>query len=137
MGKLSRATRATIEPGIRKLVRALNSFEGLQTVDSCEGHANRGDEWARWEVCFSVEHSERGWFALEFVAWIFNDCRHAGKSASLWATAPPPYLNGPGDSLFFQVEGDLETNPDELAAFLMREKRRVFTLERWAEGRDE
>lgn len=128
MGKVSNEVMKEIEPGIRNLVVALNGFDGLQTTDSCEGHSNRGEDW---EVCFNVEHSEAGWFALEFVAWAANDCRHAGKGISLIATSPPPYLNGPGASLFFMLDGRLADSPDEFAEFLLRMKDQYFDLRSW------
>jgi hypothetical protein len=128
MGKLDAEVLETIEPGIRKLVLALNEFEGLQTVASCEGHPEKGGDW---EVCFHVEHSEAGWFALEFLAWVANDCRRAGEAVSLVAVSPPPYLNGPGASLFFMLDGAATTPPDQFADFLGRMHEECFDPRPW------
>jgi len=78
-----------------KLARAIDEFEGIQTVQVNEGKPNE-----QWIVFFTVAHNEHGWRALEFLAWIAQDY-------GLWiaASAPPPYLNEPGNCLCFWLRG--------------------------------
>ena len=58
---------------------------------------------AGW-VKFGFRQSPLGWRTLEFLAWIFTDMECAGERLQFFPTAPPPYLNTPGDCLSFVVE---------------------------------
>jgi hypothetical protein len=50
-----------------------------------------------WYVMFTVQRTDQGWLALEFLAWaINNDYRRGGYEILLSPIAPPPYLNEPG-----------------------------------------
>src|SRR6266542_2816542 len=110
-----------IDASIRGLVDALNAFDGIETIGSCGGHPEPlspgqfpEDEWF---VRFRVEHSENGWHALEFLAWLINnDYVRGGHNVMLYPTASPPYLNRPGKVLSFALEGRRGEDADALAA---------------------
>jgi hypothetical protein len=68
---------------------------------------------------FTAQRTDQGWFALEFLAWaINNDYRRGGHQVLLSPIAPPPYLNQPGQSLQFVIEGSAGANATVLAAGL-------------------
>jgi hypothetical protein len=97
-----------LDPPIRNLVAVLNRFRGIRTSGSCGGH-EIPQPWqdgpGEWHVGFHVAHSEHGWRALEFLAWIAQDAQSGGHQLVILATAPPPYLNRPGRSLAFVLRG--------------------------------
>lgn len=109
---------------IRQLVSAINAFDGLRVIGGCGGHSDpQSDQWPEgsWYVMFSVERTNQGWFALEFLAWaINNDYRRAGHQVLLSPIAPPPYLNEPGQSLQFVIEGYAGADAAALATWLNR-----------------
>lgn len=117
-----------LDPNIRGLVAALNSFLGVATIGSCGGHPNPGPgQWpeGRWYVLFMVEYSDAGWFALEFLAWWFNhDWRQGHGDVWLYPTSPPPYLNTPGRTLRFSPEGTHD--PNDLADWTNRIRAESF-----------
>jgi len=119
-----------LDANIRDLVTALNAFGGIQTIGSCGGHPDpRPGQWAEgtWYVTFTVGHSESGWFALEFLAWLINnDYRRAGHHVMLYPTSPPPYLNQPGQSLRFALEGYDGEEPEALAAWVNQLRAECF-----------
>ena len=109
---------------IRRLVAAIDAFEGLTVIGGCAGHPNpQPDQWPQgaWYVKFIVQQTDQGWFALEFLAWaINNDYRRDGHQVLLSPIAPPPYLNEPGQSLQFVIEGSAGANATVLAMWLNR-----------------
>lgn len=109
---------------IRPLVAAINAFDGLTVIGGCGGHPDsRPDQWPQgsWYVMFIVQRSDPGWFALEFLAWaINNDYRRGGHQVLLSPIAPPPFLNEPGQSLQFVIEGDADSDAATLATWLNR-----------------
>jgi hypothetical protein len=112
----------TFDLNIRRLVGAINAFDGLTVIGGCAGHPDpQTDQWPEgaWYVMFTVQRSDEGWFALEFLAWaINNDYRHGGHQVLLSPIASPPYLNEPGQSLQFVIEGSVDANAAVLAAWL-------------------
>jgi hypothetical protein len=106
---------------IRRLVAAINAFDGLTVIGGCGGHPDpQSDQWLEgsWYVMFTVQRTDQGWLALEFLAWaINNDYRRGGHQVLLSPIAPPPYLNQPGQALQFVIEGDASTSA-ALAAWL-------------------
>ena len=124
-----------LDANIINLVRALNGYPGVITMGSCGGHPeprNPG-QWpaGSWYVKFKLPKDRLGWYVLEFLAWAINeDCRTlAGNHLILLPTAAPPYLNTPGDVLYFVVEGYEGQDPDALADFL-KEVRPLLTKKR-------
>lgn len=119
-----------IDPRIRRLVRALNSFDAVFTIGSCGGHPPplKGGQWAEgtWYVKFNVEHNARGWRALEFLAWLINRDYARAHHVELYPTAPPPYLNGPGQVLSFALEGFEGEDPDGLARWMGAARRGLY-----------
>ena len=113
----------SIDPAIGRLVNALNAFEGIETIGSCGGHPEplKGGQWpaGTWYVKFCVDKNAHGWRALEFLAWLINnDYQRAGHHVILLPTAPPPYLNEPGQVLHFALEGSDGEDPDALASWM-------------------
>ena len=129
-----------IDPPVRALVRVLNGFLGIHTVGSCGGHVTPGpvgNPAGQWDVSFAVDHTEDGWYALEWLAWITQDSWRAGKHVSIIVRAAPPYLNTPGATLFFTLSGDTHSeagqDPDELAARIQQQKAKCYyTPAQWA-----
>jgi hypothetical protein len=115
-----------VDPNVRALVRALNTFDGLATISSCGGHEKPTSpvQWeaGTWQVAFEIDRSEDGWFALEFLAWLINrDAGRSGRRLLLVPDAVPPYLNYPGHCLFFRLEGYGE-DPERLASYIERSR---------------
>lgn len=113
----------TFDQNIVGLVRALNRYPGLMTIGSCGGHEviTNPSQWeaGTWYVKFDLHADRLGWYVLEHLAWAINeDYRGAGHHVILLPTAPPPYLNTPGQCLHFVVEGYEGEDPDKLAHFL-------------------
>lgn len=121
---------ASLDPNIAPLVKALNSFRGVQTIGSCGGHAEpKGGQWEEgtWYVKFEVAKTEEGCYALEFLAWIVNcDGKRAGTPVYLYPYAPPPQLNPPGELLSYCLEGYEGHNPLQYAEFLAYSKDMLF-----------
>lgn len=111
-----------IDPHILPLVEAPNAFQGIHTIGSCGGHKDPGPaQWpaGTWYVNFLVDRTDAGWFALEFIAWLINnDYRRADHHVMVYPTAPPPYLNTPGQCLRWAIEGYEGENPFELADWI-------------------
>jgi hypothetical protein len=110
-----------LDPPIRALCRAINAFPGLRTRESCSGHPDpKPNQLAQgsWEVTLDVRQDDDGWFALEFLAYVINNaCQQSGNAVFLYPFAAPPYLNVPGQTLFFALTS-ATTDPDVLAAYL-------------------
>lgn len=109
---------------IRQLVAAIDAFDGLTVIGECGDHSDaQPDQWPEGAcyVMFTVQRTDQAWFALEFLAWtINNDYRRGGYQVLLSPIAPPPYLNQPGQSLQFVIEGSAEANATLLATWLNR-----------------
>jgi hypothetical protein len=107
---------------ICQLVAAINAFDGLTVIGGCGGHPDaQSDQWPEgsWYVMFTVQRTDQGWLALEFLAWaINNDYRRGGHHVLLSPIAPPPFLNQPGQALQFVIEGDASVSAPTLAAWL-------------------
>ena len=115
---------------IRRLVETINAFDGLTVIGGCGGHPDpQPDQWPEgsWYVMFTVQRTDQGWFALEFLAWaINNDYRRGGHQVLLSPIAPPPYLNEPGQSLQFVIEGSGDADATILAAWLNRLRAKCY-----------
>ena len=65
-----------LDSDIVYLVRALNSFDGIQTIGSCGGHPDPEpyqEPEGSWRIAFKVSPCEHGWFPLEFLTWFINN----------------------------------------------------------------
>lgn len=111
-----------IDRNVRSLVRILNLYPYVETIGSCGGHeeitnasqAPAGDFWVKFEI----KNLPNARFAIEFLAWAINsDYRRAGHDVVFMPTSAPPYLNTPGECLYWVIEG-YQSDPEELAAFL-------------------
>jgi hypothetical protein len=66
----------SFDQNIRRLVAAINAFEGLTVIGGCAGHLDpQPDQWPEgaWYAMFTVQRTDEGWFALEFLAWTINN----------------------------------------------------------------
>jgi hypothetical protein len=120
-----------IDTRIRKLVDALNAFDGVATLGSCGGHPAplKGGQWPEgsWYVTFKVRQDTHGWRALEFLAWLINHCYvDAEPRVRLYPDSAPPYLNTPGSMLKFALEGFEGASADALATFMDQQRTRCF-----------
>ena len=120
-----------IDAEIRRLVDALNAFDGIATLGSCGGHPEplKGGQWPEgsWYVTFTVRRDTHGWRALEFLAWLINhDYTRAEAGVMFYPDALPPYLNTPGSMLKFALEGYQGTSPDKLASFMNHQRKTCF-----------
>jgi hypothetical protein len=130
--KTKNPKQADLDPNIRTLVKALNAFDGVQTIGSCGGHKNPSPaQWGKgtFYVKFELEWTTEGRFALEFLAWFFSDyCQRSDVSGfvRLMPVAAPPFLNAPGECLYFVVEGFNEADPELIGSRLNRLRKEAF-----------
>lgn len=132
---------ADLDPNIRTLVKALNAFDGIRTIGSCGGHENPSQ--AQWDkgtfyVKFDVDWTTDGRFALEFLAWFFNDyCHKADLSGfvRLIPVAAAPFINTPGECLYFVIEGFNEADPELIGSRLSQLWSEAFITPEAAEER--
>ena len=126
----AKAPYKELDSNIVKLVRALNSFEGIRTIGSCGGHANPKPYQrpeGEWEIVFNVDHNEEGWFALEFLTWfVNNNLSRQEHEVYLSLNSFPPSINIPGEALYFGLEGS-GVDPDWLAKELRQVKTALYT----------
>lgn len=118
-----------IDTNIVRLVTVMNTFQGITTLGSCGGHpAPRPNQWpeGEWYIQFEVDHSEHGWFALEFITWVITDYVRSGHNVTLYPVAPPPYLSTPGTVLSFVLEGHGGEDPEALAAWMNKTRERYY-----------
>lgn len=135
-GGTAKAPYKELDPNIVKLVRVLNSFDGIQTIGSCGGHPDPKPYQrpeGSWGVVFRVEHSEDGWFALEFLTWFINNSMASSHRVRLSAQSAPPYLNTPGMTLYFALDGQ-DVEADWLAKELRLAKRGLYVSPADSEG---
>lgn len=117
---------AEIEDGVIETVDAINDFEGLRTVGSCEGHddQNGGQPGDEWFVAIKPDRSEHGWFDLEFLSWVVSDFNRGNRGEGRIELSPhsaPPYLNEPGNTMYFALIGRM-VDQAEFARQLQKRK---------------
>jgi hypothetical protein len=120
-----------IDAKIKRLVDALNAFDGVATLGSCGGHPEplEGGQWPEgsWYVTFRLRHDSHGWRALEFLAWLINhDYVESEPRVRLYPDSVPPYLNTPGSTLKFALEGCEGASANALASFMNQQRKRCF-----------
>src|SRR5437870_1408518 len=110
---------------IQEIEAEIRAFEAVTWCSSGDppSKADGGDladvGWVKFGLC----KSELGWRTLEFLAWICVDMIRAGERIRFFPTAPPPYLNTPGDCLSFVIEcyplaGDQDKRFKKVAEFI-------------------
>lgn len=110
-----------IDANMHNLVRILNLYPYVETIGCCGGHAECTNP-SQWEagdyyVTLNVKPGVGRRFVIEFLAWaINNDCRR-GHDVVFIPKSAPPYLNTPGECMYWAIEGYNE-DPDDLARFL-------------------
>jgi len=115
-----------IDANLVSLITELNAFQGIETFGSCGGHTSpaRG-QWEKgtFYIKFRVARNDDGYYALEFLAWLINhDYSRAEKVGSviLFPEAAPPWMNTPGKSLCYILEGHRDADPRDLAHTIAR-----------------
>ena len=91
---------------IEKIEAAVKAYEGVVWTSSgypLQGKAGEAPTEAGW-VKFGIAKTELGWRTLEYLAWVVGDMLAAGERLRFFPTAPPPYLNTPGECLSFVIE---------------------------------
>jgi hypothetical protein len=136
-----------LDPAVVPLVRVLNRFPAICTYTSCGGHPNpqygSQAEQGTWYVDFHVDRTDEGWISLEFFAWL-----NAGlvpEGIYLTAGAHAPYLNQPGEMIYFRWTGqdpdDPECTPEAFATLLKQARHDYYVTAaraaRWAEYNDD
>jgi hypothetical protein len=109
---------------VQEIEAAIKAFEGVAWSSS--GYPLKTDDGPPADVGwvkFGLVKSELGWRTLEFLAWACADMQRAGERLEFFPTAPPPYLNTPGDCLSFVLEchphnGDQERRFRKVAEFI-------------------
>jgi hypothetical protein len=134
-----------LDPPVVALVRAINQLPGLYTTQSCGGHDEAltpvsapADEWwigiglavvKRGEDLVPIPIDE-AWLSFEFLAYVVGHHRRNGADIQLRASSNPPWLNNPGETLGFVLEGfrhgDRPYEPDDLADALVRDAIRYY-----------
>ena len=126
---LAKVPYAELDSNMVEICKALNKFKGIRTVSSCGGHGNPAPYQrpvGSWSVSFTVEHNEHGWRALEFLTWVINNTlARSGFQVHLSPYSPPPYLNDPGTTLTFSIDGE-GIDPDKCAEELMQLKSECY-----------
>lgn len=125
----AKAPYKELDPNMVRLVKALNSFAGIRTRGSCGGHPNNKPcqkPKGSWSVVFDVDHTEKGWHALEFLVWLTNNnMAREGHKIFLSPHAFPPFVNVPGEALYFALDAK-DVDPDELAEIVRKSKRELY-----------
>jgi hypothetical protein len=127
-----------IEPAIRELCRAINEFPGVVTSGSCQGHLDGHRPGEPWQVYFSCNGlaSLEGYASIEFLVWLQSEARAAGfKDLFVGVCAPPPYLNGVCESMYFFYECT-EGHPDDLAKLIRELRDELFVTPQQVEAEE-
>ena len=108
-----------LDPAMVRLSREVNRLPGIATSESCQGFIDGHRPEEPWSVHFGPTGtpSVKAYASLEFLVWFVHPARHAGFNLSVAVNSPPPYLNGPGESMYFVLECK-NKHPDELADLL-------------------
>lgn len=118
-----------IDSAIVELCKTVNEFEGIRTIESCQGYIDGHRPNKPWMVLFEPDGliSHEAYCAIEFLAWILGrrEAGAAGFEVSLKINSAAPYLNGPGRTMYFTIEGR-NRHPDELAALIRDLRERCF-----------
>jgi hypothetical protein len=117
---------ADFDPAIVELCRTIKEFPGIATSESCQGFIDGHRPDRPWAVYFGPQRrmTFAAYCSIEFLAWLKGkEASAAGFDVSLRLHSAPPYLNNPGNTAYFVIEGR-NRHPDEFAAFIrdMREK---------------
>ena len=120
-----------LDPAVVELCRAINEFPDIRTSDSCQGFIDDHRPGEPWAVYFAPHPSPPtpgAYAAVEFLVWLCRSvARDRGFDVSVELNAPPPYLNGPGECLYFIIKGR-NRHPTEFAQFIREARDNVFCL---------
>lgn len=145
-----------LDPPIVALVRALNQLPGIYTGGSCGGHEEPVSPVSasanEWWIGFGLERiahehefvavpTDEAWLSLEFLAWFTLNARSTGADVYVRTASHPPWINIPGQTLGFVLEGfrdgERRYEPDELADELTRAAIRYYVPADFAWGEDD
>ena len=118
-----------IQALVEDLRGTIAAFPGTSWASG--GTDEEGEHQVAW-VKFGATKSEAGWRTIEFISWLYTDMSRGGEHVLLFPTAPPPYLNEPGECLSFVLEvhadGDLQPRLQRVIDFV-----RQCKADYWAE----
>ncbi|MBK8464907.1 MAG: hypothetical protein IPL32_03670 [Chloracidobacterium sp.] len=126
-----------MDSNIVELVKALNSFDGIYTIDSCGGHQNNKHYQlpaGSWEVSFKLRPARQyspsvnAWLTLELLVYTFCKCYSPDKGhvrITTFSPSPQHNFSGPGNSISFALEGT-DADPDDVALYLHALKEEYF-----------
>jgi hypothetical protein len=117
---------------LRWICRVFNALPGIRAY----GTTHTVDNQVLWSVFWNITSADtnlstfdtgpspEGWLLSEWICWLARDYRRSGRAIDVQATAPPPYLNHPGDMLTFILEAPISgtnaVSPDDFADSIIR-----------------
>lgn len=112
-----------IDENMRSLVRILNLYPFVETIGSCGGHAEKTNA-SQWDagdfyVTLNFKSSPTARYTIEFLAWAINHDYRQGNDVTFLPKSAPPYLNTPGECMYWAIEG-YQADPEDLAQFLSK-----------------
>jgi hypothetical protein len=113
-----------VPPELVWAVRVLNALPGIRafgTVYDYDGQQEWSLGWnilpaERYTSVFDAGPDAKGFAVTEWLVWLARDFERSGFSVWSRMTSPPPYLNEPGESLSFLVEGVVGTERNHVTA---------------------
>jgi hypothetical protein len=130
---------AELDPEIVELCRAINGFPDLRTSASCQGYIGNHRDGEPWYVFFGPKGfvSNEAYTSIEFLAWLVNGgaAKADGFDVTMWLNSGPPYLNFPGRTMYFFIEGR-NRHPNEFAEFIRTNRAQGFVID-YGEDDDE
>ncbi|MFD4323186.1 hypothetical protein ACFWQC_01030 [Nocardioides sp. NPDC058538] len=104
--------------------KILNAMPGIIATACNYTYEDRVSEWSlQWQILpaerytsvFDAGPDPQGWAVSEWLVWLARDFQRSGAPIHARVTSPPPYLNEPGESMAFIVEGETGT-PESVSA---------------------
>jgi hypothetical protein len=117
-----------LDPAIVELCKAINEFPGIITTESCQGFIGDHRPGEPWAVYFNFDGLPNldGYASVEFLVWVTKrEAWAAGFDTAVLVNAPPPYLNGICQSMYYCLQCPNQ-HPDEFAKFLREMRDQLF-----------
>lgn len=135
------------DPPIVGLVRTLNELPGIETTSSCGGGEGHSEPPDRWHVGFRLEVEDPradlawptpdAWLSMEWLTWFVNGNLRRSTGIELELNSFPPFINQPGRSIYFMVNGRRGENglePDEFAEKIKHWAVETDFMEAWPDA---
>lgn len=124
-------TLAVAEPRYDKVpdellwpAKVLNAMPGIIATACNYAYDDSASEWSlQWQILpaerytsvFDAGPDPQGWAVSEWLVWLARDFQRGGAPVQARVSSPPPFLNEPGESMAFIVEGQTGT-PESVSA---------------------